>query len=332
MAKLNMPIAKGLKIMGKEVTERNFRKLIEAVQNDLEEGKPLEEALRKYPESFTNMYLEMLKAGESTGNLAVILDELTEYSETMMNVSTKIRDAMVYPVVVSFVTLAFVLYFLLFAAPQFRMNFLAAGIPVARMPAVTRLTFFLSDLLYKPLFSIPFFILLAALVVGAAWKFKKGWDQFDEYMFRIPVFGKLFLKATLLKVCRTMRDLLANGVSMVHALRLTSRTIGNNRIQKKLEEIRAAVEEGESFSRVLGEGMVFPDTMVWKLQMGEEKGIVEDALTELTKEFAVEIDVTTSHLTKIIGPVMLMIIALIVGLLVASFYLPLFESLRVAYH
>ncbi len=329
MARLNMPIAKGLKIMAREVTDVEFRRLIEGVQRDLEEGKTLQEALGRYPATFSTIHLELLRAGESTGNLAVILEELTKYTETLSRVKTRLRDAMLYPLVVAGLTVLFILFFFWFVVPQFEGLFLAAGkissteataAAGTDLPLATRALFAASAVLTNPLVLIFLFPLAGALVAYSVYKLRQGMETYDEYMFRLPLFGEIVKMATLLKVTRTMRDLLTNGVSMVNALKLTSRVAGNNRVRRKLEQIRAAVEEGGSFSKSLGGDDIFPDTMVWKIQMGEEKGIVEEALGEIANEFELDIDTSTSYLTSVISPLMLIGMSLILMVLMAMLY------------
>jgi type II secretory pathway component PulF len=329
MARLNMPLTRGLKIMAREVTDLDFRQLIERVQQDLEEGKTLQEALTRHPETFTQIHLELLRAGESTGNLAVILEELTRYTDTLHRVRTRLRDAMLYPAVVAGLTVVFILFFFWFVIPQFEGLFAAAGKLVTSttkasaasgLPLPTRMLFLVSEILRNPLVLVLLFPLAGAAIAYGFVKLKRGWESYDDYMFRLPLFGELIKKATLLKVTRTMRDLLLNGVSMVNALRLTARVAGNNRIRRKLELIRGAVEEGASFSKSLAGDDVFPDTMVWKLQMGEEKGIVEESLSEISNEFELDIDATTTYLTSVISPLMLIAMSIVLMLLMAMLY------------
>lgn len=343
MARLNMPLSKGLKIMAKEVSEPQFRALIESVQHDLEEGKSLEVALSRYPESFGTIYIELLRAGESTGNLAVILEELTRYTETLSRVRTRLRDAILYPLVVSILTVMFVLCFFWFLIPNFEDIFIQAGLIKAHldpadpsryidlsfalnsrgeyaMDAPARFLFTMSWILRNPLVIFFGLVLGGGGIAYGVVKIRQGWETYDEYMFNIPIFGNLIKMATLLKITRTMRDLLVNGVSMVNALKLTARVAGNNRIKRKLEEIRAAVEEGRSFSKSLAGDDVFPETMVWKLQMGEEKGIVEDALAEVATEFELDIETATTYLSSVLGPAMLLGMAFVIMILMACLY------------
>lgn len=341
MARLNMPIAKGLRILAREVRDPGFKQLVEEIQHDLDEGRTLQEALGKHPETFSNLHLEIVRAGESTGNLAVILEELNAHTEAMERVKNRVVEAVTYPAVISAAIVMFVLFFLVFVAPQFEDMLVKrdsmAGVQVeddagaekpSELPATTKVLFAISHVVGARVGDVPLVALgLVVVAVGAGgWalrKVRRMGEEYDDVLFSIPVFGALFEKAALMKITRTMRDLLLNGVSMVETLRLTSRTVGENRIARKLDDLRAAVEEGGSFSRNLAGGDVFPETMVWKLQMAEEKGIIEEALGELATEFDHEVDQQTTVITKFLSPLLLIFMGGIVFLMFLACFVPL---------
>lgn len=341
MARLNMPIAKGLRILAREVQDADFKRLIEEIQHDLDEGKPLIDALARHPETFNRLQLEIIKAGEQTGNLAVILEELNAHTEAMKRIKARVVEAVTYPAVISAVIFVFVLFFLVFVAPQFeemlvkkqamgsvQVEAVEGGEEPAKLPSTTRFLFALSAIVGFRVVGVPIvmFLVIVGGAAGAVLLFRKlqrMGEEYDDVLFSMPLFGKLFEQAALMKVTRTMRDLLNNGVSMVETLRLTSSTVGQNRIARKLDELRAAVEEGGSFSRNLAGGSVFPDTMVWKLQMAEEKGIVEDALKELAQEFEIGVDQQTTLITKFLSPLLLVLMGGIVFLLFLACFVPL---------
>lgn len=348
MARLNMPIAKGLRILAREVKDAAFKQLVEAVQNDLDEGRTLQEALAKHPGTFSSLHLEIIRAGETTGNLAVILDELNAHTEAMERVKNRVVEAITYPAVISTAILMFVLFFLVFVAPQFEEMLVkrdamagatvaaehdpaaaqAGAPPASGLPASTRLLFAVSNVVGVRVLDVPvvaFGLLLAAVVAGTLLlrKVQRMGEEYDDVLFSVPVFGLLFERAALMKVTRTMRDLLLNGVSMVETLRLTARTVGQNRIARKLDDLRAAVEEGGSFSRNLAGGDVFPETMVWKLQMAEEKGIIEEALAELATEFDLAVDRQTTLITKFLSPLLLILMGGVVFLMFLACFVPL---------
>jgi len=337
MARLNMPISKGLRILARDVEDPAFRQLVESVQMDLDEGLSLQEALAKHPETFSQLHLEVIKAGESTGNLAVILEELNAHSEAMQRIKSRIIEAVTYPAVISTVIGLFVLFFLVFVAPGFeemlveRQVMAGTGIEeeqsrdkiVERLPPITRWLFAASTVVRQPVCLVFMAAGFVAAVVFLVRKISKMGEAYDEFMFSIPLFGTLFEQAALMKVTQTMRDLLLNGVSMVETLRLSANTVGRNRLHHKLEELRQAVEEGGSFSRNLSAGDVFPDTMVWKLQLAEEKGIIEDALAELSHEFNVGVDRQTTLITKFLSPLLLVFMGGVVFLMFLACFVPL---------
>lgn len=344
MARLNMPIAKGLRILARDVQSPGFKRLLEMVQQDLDEGRSLVDALSKHPESFGRLQLEIVRAGEATGNLAVILEQLNAHTEAMTRVKTRIVEAVTYPAVISSIIAVFVLFFLAFVAPQFEdmlvkrhaveaLTVEADAAEQNTIPNTTRALFAVSHVVGVRVLGVPVMLLviiggLAALVGYGARRARRLGEEYDDFLFDLPIFARLFTQAALMKVTRTMRDLLQNGVSMVETLRLTASTVGQNRVARKLDLLRAAVEEGGSFSRNLSGGDVFPDTMVWKLQMAEEKGIVEEALGELAQEFELGVDGQTTIITKFLSPLLLVLMGGVVFLLFLACFVPLTNMYR----
>jgi type II secretory pathway component PulF len=326
MARLNMPLAKGVKILAKEVKKGPFKAVLQSVQNDLEEGVLLSDALAKFPDSFSTLYLEVLRSGESSGNLAAILEELTTYSESMMKIKTQIQAALMYPAVICIGISLFTAFFLTVITPTMKQmvdQASRAGSRVSELSLPTKMVFAASDVALTWWVSLPLLIVFFAGLLQIFRTFQKMGSSYDDFLFRLPLFGKLFHRATLMKLTRTMRELLVNGVSMVNTLRLATNIVGENRVKVKLHELTAAVEEGGSFSRNLASGNVFPDTMVWKLQMAEEKGIVEDALRELASEFESEVENLTIFVTKFLSPLLLIMMAGVVLFLVLAAFIPL---------
>jgi len=328
MARLNMPIAKGLRILARDVESANFKALIESVQQDLDEGLTLQEALSKYPETFSDLQLQVIKAGETTGNLALILEELNAHSQSMKRIKGRVLEAITYPALISSVMFTFFLFFVRFVAPNFKTMLeerskVMDGSGTSDLPFLTQFLFAISDWVQNPLILGAVLTAAAVVVVFGIRKIIKMGDEYDDFLFGLWLFGPLFERAALMKVTRTMRDLLNNGVSMVETLRLAGNTVGKNRIQDKLTQLRLAVEEGGSFSRNLAGGEVFPDTMVWKLQMAEEKGIVEEALEELSSEFEIAVDERTTLITKVLSPMMMIAMGGMVFLMFMACFLPL---------
>ncbi|TET37377.1 MAG: type II secretion system F family protein [Planctomycetota bacterium] len=327
MVRMNFPLPLGLKSLAKEVQDDPaFYNLVADVQGDLDQGVPLQDALEKQAE-FPPLYVEILRAGEATGNLASVLDDLARYSETMDNVRRRIKEAITYPLLVGALSLLMILVVLLFVVPQFEQVIRArmGSHATASLPLASRLVFGVSWFVRTWAISIPLGIVAGIGLFFLIRRFRRAGADFEQFMFKIPAFGPVFEKATLLKVCRSLGDLLRNGVSMVESLALTARVAGNNKVRETLNEMKRDVENGERISRRLDIVPVFPETMRWKLQMAEDRGILEEALDELSRQFQEELEMVSSRIIRIIGPIFIAIIAGIVGLIIIACYLPVFQ-------
>ncbi|MHC4661399.1 MAG: type II secretion system F family protein [Planctomycetota bacterium] len=326
MVRMNFPLPMGLKSLAKEVQDDPaFYKLVVDVQSDLDQGVPLQDALEKQQE-FPPLYVEMLRAGEATGNLASVLDDLARYSETMDDVRRRIREAISYPLLVGALSLLMVIIVLVFVVPQFE-SIISARMGsegASSLPLASRIVFSLSTFT-RAWYSIFVAIGIIAGIYFLSRRLSKAGSDFEQFMFKFPVFGPIFEKATLLKICRSLGDLLRNGVSMVESLALTARVAGNNRIRETLNNMRKDVENGERISRRMEIAPVFPETMRWKLQMAEDRGILEEALDELSKQYHQELELASSRIIRIIGPVFIAFIAGVVGMIIIACYLPIFQ-------
>jgi len=216
---------------------------------------------------------------------------------------------------------------LLFVVPQFQqvVNARMGSKASESLPLASRLVFGISEFVRWFWVSIPLGIIACFGLIFLVRRLRHAGAEFEQFMFKIPAFGPVFEKATLLKVCRSLGDLLRNGVSMVESLALAARVAGDNKIRETLNEMKRDVENGERISRRLDIVPVFPETMRWKLQMAEDRGILEEALDELSRQFQQELEMVSSRIIRIIGPIFIAVIAGIVGLIIIACYLPVFQ-------
>lgn len=328
MARLDLPISSGLKSLSQEVTQPGFRKLITTIQQDMEQGRSLHQSLEKYPNVFSKLYLEILKAGETTGNLSTVLDQLATYSEVMQDTRIKIKNALMYPICVGVMVILIFLGILIFAVPQFEQIFSdesGLGRKTSELPSSTQIMISLSVAFRHYQASIPLAILVIIFLFVLAWRARLAITNFHQSIFYVPIFGIMFRQVTLLKICKTLGDLLRSGVSIIEALALTRNMTGKNKMGEALEQMRQAVENGERMSETCRKSGAFPESMVWKLTMAEERGIIEDSLEELSSYYERELTNTCSRIVQIIQPLMLVFLALMVAVIVISLYLPLFQ-------
>ncbi|MEK7482819.1 MAG: type II secretion system F family protein [Planctomycetota bacterium] len=196
---------------------------------------------------------------------------------------------------------------------------------MSELPLSTRIMIALSSSLRHYQASIPLSALAIILLCVFAWRARVAVANFHQSIFYVPIFGLMFRQVTLLKICRTLGDLLSSGVSIIEALTLTRNMTGNNKMGEALEQMRQAVENGERMSETCRKSGAFPESMIWKLTMAEERGIIEDSLEELAGYYERELTNTCSRIVQIIQPLLLVFLALMVGVIVVSLYLPLFQ-------
>ena len=328
MLKLDLPIAKGMKALSQEAANPVFREVVESVRRDLEQGVSLTDALAKFPHSFPPLYIEMLRAGESTGNLSAALEQLAAYSEAMGNIRRRLVTAITYPLFTASLCVAGGFFFLVFVVPRFQMlveelamtRIEEAG---ANLPLVTRFVFVLSGLVRQWQVSVPVLGGLVLVVYLVARSLRRSGRELDQVVFRLPVFGGLFQKVVLARFCRTLGELLRSGVSMVQGLSLVAGVTGNNAIRRAVQGMKKSVENGDRMTAHLDEARLFPPSMVWRLRMAEERGTVEHALLEMAKQYEADVEVNAARIAEVLAPTFIIAVAGLVVALLLSVYLPL---------
>jgi len=328
MLKLDLPIAKGMRALAREVSDPVFREVVESVRRDLEQGVTLTAALAKFPHSFPPLYIEMLRAGESTGNLAAALEQLAAYSEAMGNVKRRLATAITYPLFTASLCVVGGFFFLVFVVPRFQMlveqlamsRIQEAG---ANLPWVTRFVFAFSGIVREWRVSVPVFAGVVMLLYLVMRLLGRSGRNMDQLVFRLPIFGRLFQKVVLARFCRTLGELLRSGVSMVQGLSLVSGVTGNNSIRRAVEGMKRSVENGERMTARLDEARLFPPSMVWRLKMSEQRGMVEHALLELGKEYEDDVEVSAGRIAEVLAPTFIVVVSCLVVALLLSVYLPL---------
>jgi len=328
MLKLDLPIAKGMKALAREAGDPVFREVVESVRRDLEQGVALTAALAKFPHSFPPLYIEMLRAGESTGNLAAALEQLAAYSEAMGNVRRRLVTAITYPLFTASLCVLGGFFFLVFVVPRFKL--LVEQLALSRieeagadLPWVTRFVFAFSGMVREWRVSLPVIAGAVLFVYVVAKMLGRSGRRMDQMVFRLPVFGRLFQKVVLARFCRTLGELLRSGVSMVQGLSLVAGVTGNNAIRRAVEGMKGSVENGERMTAHLDEVRLFPPSMSWRLRMAEQRGTVEHALLEMAKEYEDDVEVSAARIAEVLAPTFIVVVACLVVALLLSVYLPL---------
>jgi type IV pilus assembly protein PilC len=323
MLSAGLPIVQALAILEKQTEKKTFQTIIKDVRTEVEGGASFSEALARHPKLFNRLYMNLVRAGETSGNLDAILDRLSTFLEKDLELRGKIKSALTYPTIV-FVFAIGVTYFLLTGiVPQFANILTSLN---AQLPPLTRFLIAVSDFLKSS-----GIFLLALAVAGyfayrAYYRTEQGRRVIDRFKLRMPVFGNLTKKSSLARFSRTFGILISSGVNIVESLDITKGTAGNAIVEDVLEETKITIQAGEPVHSTLqAYPQVFPPMVSSMVAIGEETGALDTMLQKIGDFYEREVDEAVSSLTAAIEPVMIIFLGAIVGMIVAGMFLPLFQ-------
>ena len=292
------------------------------LKQEVTEGKGLSDAMAKQPRVFSDLYVNMVRAGEQSGSLVEVLRRLANHFQQFAEVQAKFTSALIYPAMVCCVGAGIVAFFMFFMMPRFMVIF--SGFDV-ELPLPTRLLMGFSNFLSH------FWWLLGLLVIVAIILFKRfqasaeGARTLDEWKLNAPVFGKVMRLNLFGQFARTLGTLLQNGVPVLTALKITEQVIANRIVKEAIAKTRDAVTDGKTLAQPLQQSKVFPQLMVDLVRIGEETGDVPGALNNLAGTYENELQIALRVMTNLIEPILIIVMALIVGFLLISILLPLFR-------
>jgi type IV pilus assembly protein PilC len=322
MARLNLPFTEGLRALAEEVDARDFRALIREVLAELEEGKPLSAALRKRGDVFSDLYVGIVEAGEESGDLGSALEGLADYSESMLFLRQRVRASLAYPSLACGVALAMIVYLFTGLMPRFGAIFESLDIG---LPPLTEFYLGLATGMRNNGLWILLGLVGVVIAILLIRRIAAGARTLRQFALNLPFYGKLLRQVLLLRFCETMKALLRSNVSLVPALDLTARTMGNNVLRRTVEDMAAAAEEGRRISDPLRRNTVFPRTFVWKFALAEEQGTLEATLGEMGEFFEKQLRSVTSRFSSLLEPFLIAIVGIVVGSLVLAVFLPIFN-------
>ena len=324
MLDAGLPLVQCLEILGGQEENRTFATILQQVRSDVESGASLADAMRKHPQAFDNLYVNMIAAGEAGGILDVILRRLATYIEKAVRLKNQVKSALIYPVTVIGIAALVVFIILKFVIPTFASLFASGG---GELPFLTRVVIGASNAVgaYSP-------FLFIALVAGffglRAWyKTHGGRRAIDSFLLRLPIFGMLLRKVAVARFCRTLATLTSSGVPILDGLEITAKTAGNAIVEDAIMAVRKSVEEGKTISEPLAETKVFPPMVVQMINVGEQTGALDQMLSKIADFYEDEVDTAVAGLMKLIEPLMITLLGGIIGTIVVSMYLPLYQFL-----
>ena len=322
-----LPLLRSLRTLSKQEKNANLKKIMAGLAESVEGGTTFSEALSQHPKAFNKLYVNMVKAGELGGVLEVVLTRLAEFAEKSQRIRGKVTSAMVYPLVVLTIAVVIVAFLMLFIVPKFEAIFkdMLGGRP---LPTITQLIMDLSRFIQGNFL----FLLIVGIVLGVGFRFALRLPGIstavDRYKLKLPLFGDLLTKTSVARFSRTLGTLVSSGVPILQALQITRDTAGNERVSEAIESIHDNVKEGESMVAPMEASQIFPPMVVSMVQVGEETGQLPDMLTKVADVFEEEVDTAVAGLTSLLEPIMIVLLALIVGTIVVALFLPLITIIQ----
>jgi len=326
MINSGLPLVQCLDILAKQAESDNFKRIVAGTMRDVESGSTLADALSKHPSVFSDLYVNMVEAGETGGVLDVILARLATYLEKMNTLKRKIRGAMTYPAVVFFVTIVATVFMLIFIIPTFAKLYSDFG---GELPAPTRVVMALSTLLRTKWWLLV--AVIAAVVIGVRryYKTKSGRAKIDRLLLSVPILGSVLLKTAIARFTRTLGTLVSSGVPILEGLEITAKAAGNTIVREAVMKTRASISSGQTIAEPLKQSAVFPPMVVQMISVGEETGALDEMLCKIADFYDEEVDAAVDAMTSIIEPVMIVLMGGVVGGMVVAMYLPIFKLVTV---
>lgn len=329
MIDAGIPLVQALGILAEQVENKALKNVVLTVRQDIEAGMSFCDALSKHPAVFSELFINMSRAGEASGMLDEVLDRLAAYLEKSASLQRKINSSLVYPAVVITMAVLITAVLLLKVVPTFKGIFEMLG---GKLPLPTQILIMISDLFRKYFF---FSLVAIGLLVFAFKKWvgtPKGRYQFDGFQLNVPVLGELFRKVAVAKFSRTFSTLVKSGVAVLNALDIVGKTSGNKVIEEAVSNCRIAVRDGESISQPLIRSKVFPPIVCRMIGVGEQTGQLEKMLSKIADFYDDQVDAAVSGLTSLIEPLVIAFLGIIIGGIVIALFLPIFKITELISH
>lgn len=325
MIDAGLPLVQCLDILSGQQSNKFFADVLKDVKSSVEQGLTFNDALRRHPKVFDELFVNLVQAGEMGGILDAIMNRLSVHLEKNQKLQRQVKGAMVYPSIVVCIAVAVVFVMLVWVIPAFEGMFKDFGGGAENLPAPTRMMIWLSKSFISYL---PFVAVVAsAIAFGVTYVYRqpKGKLAFHRMYLKIPVIGPVMRKIAVARFTRTLGTLLSSGVPILDALDICARTAGNLIIENAIFYVRQKISEGKNMGEPLAEVKVFPDMVVQMISVGEQTGALDQMLNKVADFYEEETDVAVAGLTSALEPIMMAGVGGIVGFVLLSMYMPIFS-------
>ena len=325
MIDAGLPLVKCLELLGENEEHKTFKRIIQEVQDDIEQGTTLSDAMAKHPGAFDSLYCNLVAAGEVAGILDSVMARLAQQIEKAQQLRRQIKSAFTYPIIVLVVAIVIVIGMLYKIIPTFAEMFDDMGDGDAELPGPTQFVMGLSEFVQANFIFIGLGIVGFVLLVGFILKYEPTRAVFDDVLLKVPIFGDLVKKTATARFTRTLGTMVASGVPIVDSLDIVAKTSGNMTVEKAILHVKDRISEGQNMVDPLMEVGIFPQMVVQMIGVGEATGALDTMLNKIADFYEDEVDVAVENLTSLLEPVLMVFLGTIVGGMLIAMYLPIFE-------
>ncbi|UCD55117.1 MAG: type II secretion system F family protein, partial [Candidatus Omnitrophota bacterium] len=309
-------------ILSEQIENIFFKEVISKIRDDVETGSSLSEALGKHKNIFSNLFVNMVRAGETSGMLDEILDRVSTYLEKTSALQKKIKSALMYPLVVTVMALGITTFLMIRVVPVFSEIYAGFGaelpIPTQMMLAISA---FMKEYIYIGIGVLVMFVFLIKKYI----KTEKGKIRLDDLKLKLPIFGVLIRKVAVGKFTRTLSTLVRSGVPILSSLEIVSKTADNRIVEIAVNNVRENVKEGEPIAAPLSKSGVFPPMVVRMISVGEQTGELEKMLGKIADFYDEQVDTAINGLTSLIEPLIIAFLGIVIGSIVIAMFLPILK-------
>jgi len=325
MINAGLPLVQALDILAKQTENKTLSEVTRAVVFDVESGHTVADALAKHPNAFSDLYVNMVAAGEAGGILDTILMRLATFMEKNDALVRKVKGAMIYPGVIMSVAVIAICVLLIFVIPVFETMFGSVGLA---LPLPTRVVIALSRFLKGYWYLIGGGIFGSFVMVKRYYATPNGKLLIDKAMLKVPVLGDVLRKSAVSRFTRTLGTLISSGVSILDGLEITAKTAGNRVIQDAIMASRASIAGGDTIAAPLQKSAVFPPMVISMIAVGEQTGGLDEMLSKIADFYDEEVDAAVGGLLSLLEPIMIVFLGVVVGGMVVAMYLPIFDMIN----
>ena len=317
-----LPLEASLNALTEQSEDQRLSQVLAQVRDRINEGSSLTNSLKEHSKIFSDLYINVVRAGEASGSLDIVLNRLADFLEKQAALRSRVRSALIYPIFMFFIGSGVLIFMMTYVIPRIAKIFEESK---RALPIITLVMISVSSFISQ------YFIVLLIIFVGVAFminrfrRTQRGKEFFDRFLLRVPIFGKVAKLVAISRFTRTLGTLIGSGIPLLEALEIGEAVVGNSVYVNALKGVRENVREGTSLATPLKDSGVFPPLVTRMISVGEQTGEMEDMLVKISDIYDQQVETYVSTLTSLLEPVMILVIGVVIGFIVFAILLPIFD-------